>query len=88
LVQAGTAIASAIALPVHHVEQYHERHSRAVTDSRTHMMPGGAALWALSILIYATATLFLLIKTGRDFKRYAQKRLTARECIASTRCIA
>jgi ABC-type transport system involved in multi-copper enzyme maturation permease subunit len=34
--------------------------------------PGEIGLWMLSLFIYAMVTLFLLIKTGRDFKRYAQ----------------
>jgi ABC-type transport system involved in multi-copper enzyme maturation permease subunit len=72
LVQAGTAIASAMVLPFTMLSNIMSATAELSPISGRTLMPGGAALWALSILIYATATLFLLIKTGRDFKRYAQ----------------
>ncbi|HEX8234558.1 MAG TPA: ABC transporter permease subunit [Abditibacteriaceae bacterium] len=73
-VRVATTISSAALLPFTMLDNIMSATAGAPLVPAGTTMPTleGAALWALSILIYATATLFLLIKTGRDFKRYAQ----------------
>jgi hypothetical protein len=72
LIKAATTAASAIALPFTMLSNIMSATAEVAPFPPQATMPGGAWLWTLSILIYATATLFLLLKTGRDFKRYAQ----------------
>jgi ABC-type transport system involved in multi-copper enzyme maturation permease subunit len=72
LIKAATTAASAIALPFTMLGNIMSATAEVAPFPPQATMPGGAWLWTLSILIYATATLFLLLKTGRDFKRYAQ----------------